>query len=184
MKKFIGVQLALFFISAGVLYLYASNVFGKDKVIKKDISELTADEACILWKTVNSLENLPFDTEKENTEYLGNAIGRLMRLAAPYDELYILVSQLADERLKQTMPPKDFDDEDNVSEFKRIKGEILETLNPILNVESCEKVEMMVKVGWLTRAKLNMIQAINRLYYYLFGTMQEQPVDEGEITQQ
>jgi hypothetical protein len=28
MKKFVGLQLALFFISAGVLYLYASNLFG------------------------------------------------------------------------------------------------------------------------------------------------------------
>lgn len=28
MKKFIGIQLALFFISAGMLYLYATNLFG------------------------------------------------------------------------------------------------------------------------------------------------------------
>jgi hypothetical protein len=184
MKRFIGIRLGIFFISAGMLYLYANNLFGKDKIAKKDISELTSVEACAIWKTINSLEKIQFETEVENTEYLGKAIARLMKLAAPYDELFSLVSDFTDRRLEQTMP-ENFNLEESLIELKRIKREILQVLNPVLNIESCEKIMMMVKVSWFTTAKLNFIRAMNQLYLYLFGAKSEDSVaEQSEAVQQ
>ena len=51
MKKFIGLQLALFFISAGMLYLYASNLFGAENKL------MDAKKSYWVWQAVNELED-------------------------------------------------------------------------------------------------------------------------------
>jgi hypothetical protein len=167
MKKFIGVQLAIFFVTASLLYLYASSVFGastaKVKDIKeKDIIELKLADSYKIWKAINRIEDLWYvhtTGEVREFEDSKSVINKLIPLVQPYPELYTLVVEMLKARKN-----------DNITLFVAQKEKIMEILRPIWRNAIIVAREREQKMGWGEWVAEKIKTTMNNLYSYLVGT--------------
>jgi len=167
MKKFIGVQLALFFISACMLYLYASNALAAEpKGGSKLVLDMTPREADIIWDAVNKFEDSWVPEGMADTQEMkkmrASAAGSLIKYVNPYQELIPVVKQLMSAY-------KDH----KLSQFNRQKMKISQMLSHVWQSAVAEAKEKEQKrrssLGWLGRLREDSARVMNNLYYYLFG---------------
>lgn len=63
MKRFIGIQLVIFFVSASMLYLYANKIFASEG---QSAGEITAAQSHKIWKVVEGLEDSWYTKEPKS----------------------------------------------------------------------------------------------------------------------
>jgi len=169
MKKFIGVQLAIFFITASFLYLYASSIFGASTVEPKPIIFMTPEKSYEIWDAVNAFEDLWVPAGLTDTAAMKQKraaiVKKLIALVRPYEELEEVVKQLFEAYIKH-----------DLKKFLAHRTKIAEILAPVWQeamIEAKEKEKERAQMGWFVRMRENITQAMNNLYNYLFPAKKE-----------
>ena len=179
MKKFIGVQLALFFVSACMLYLYASSMLATEYKSKFD---MTSEDADTIWAAVNNLEDAwplaGMPVEKEMKGKADAAKRVLVEVQPLYEELNPIIAKLI----------KAYDKHED-DKFNMQKMKIAAFLSPVWKTtgdeaKEKEQKERVSSLSWLARMRENLRQRMNEIYYYFFGSQKKGLIEKRANKQQ